>query len=246
MALCASKMFASVAEQQWRRSILRDPNRGLRFLCWCILFTSMTNETQSFVPLITSWQRGKDSVLCPKSLYQLSENKKRSIVLCDVSGHLEFDGRTPVLSTYRPAILSKLKCRAERAESADLLPVDDDQITDLNNFVIWARSSGILFDKLELKRWGTDGRGCFAAQDIVAGEIFLRVPESIYNLFSTRNSSILNSLLTEDLLGLGISSEVLCIPPSLPWIILWPFWHYKHLLIVCCLLSGVARSKLAF
>ena len=79
---------------------------------------------------------------------------------------------------------------------------------DLKTFMVWARSSGFLFDKIELRESGTDERGCFAIKDIFPGEIFLRVPEKMYNFFSTHDSPP-SSLLDDDLLRFAISKEVI-------------------------------------
>ena len=79
---------------------------------------------------------------------------------------------------------------------------------DLDRFMIWARSRGISFDKLELRRLDSAGRGCFATQEILPGEVFLRVPEEIFNYFSTHNSPLLPTLLDLDLSRIGINNQV--------------------------------------
>ena len=78
---------------------------------------------------------------------------------------------------------------------------------DLEIFMGWARSSGFLFDKLELRQSDNNERGCFATKEILPGEVFLRVPEKMFNFFST-HSSPTSSLLEDDLLKFAITREV--------------------------------------
>ncbi len=45
----------------------------------------------------------------------------------------------------------------------------------LDVFILWAKKTGITFNKIALNQLDSGERGCFATEDIFPGEVFLRV-----------------------------------------------------------------------
>ncbi len=46
---------------------------------------------------------------------------------------------------------------------------------NLDHFILWAKTTGITFNKIALNQLESGQRGCFATEDISPGEVFLRV-----------------------------------------------------------------------
>ncbi len=72
--------------------------------------------------------------------------------------------------------LSKLRSASyignEMSFDAGINPLEQE---NLDGFMFWAKKVGITCNKIALNQLDSGERGCFATQDIHAGEIFLRV-----------------------------------------------------------------------
>jgi hypothetical protein len=54
---------------------------------------------------------------------------------------------------------------------------------NLDGFMLWAKTTGIICNKIVLNQLDSGERGCFATEDIFPGEIFLRVTGILLSLW---------------------------------------------------------------